>query len=94
MRAVREPAKFITASVDSKPSGLRHLLREMQNRKRKDKLLRNDKIERMPGSYQKSSHNASVSNVSNMSRKPPSSLAVSAADVFRSQNRHIGRVNG
>ena len=42
MQAVREPAKFITASVDSKPSGLRHLLREMQSRKRKDKLLRND----------------------------------------------------
>ena len=34
MSAVREPAKFITASVDSKPSGLRHLLRDMQNRKR------------------------------------------------------------
>lgn len=34
VRAVENPADFIKANVDAKPSGLRHLLREMQSRKR------------------------------------------------------------
>lgn len=34
MRAVDNPADFIRANVDAKPSGLRHLLRDMQSRKR------------------------------------------------------------
>ena len=34
MRAVEDPSKFIRANLEAKPSGLRHLLREMQTRKR------------------------------------------------------------
>jgi len=34
MRAVEDPSKYIRANLDSKPSGLRHLLQEMQSRKR------------------------------------------------------------
>ena len=34
VQAVKDPSSFIRAQVESKPSGLRHLLREMQNRKR------------------------------------------------------------
>jgi len=34
MGAVADPGSFIKANLDSKPSGLRHLLREMQSRKR------------------------------------------------------------
>lgn len=34
MRAVEDPSKFIKANVESTSSGLRHLLRQMQSRKR------------------------------------------------------------
>ena len=34
MQAVADPTRFIKANIDAKPSGLRHLLREMQSRKR------------------------------------------------------------
>ena len=34
MSAVEDPRMFIKAHIDAKPSGLRHLLREMQSRKR------------------------------------------------------------
>ena len=55
-------------------------------------------MERIPGSYKKyahfKKHDASLSNVSDHSKKPPSSLMMSSAEVFRAQNRHIGRVNG
>ena len=34
LSAVTDPSSFIRANLHAKPSGLRHLLREMQNRKR------------------------------------------------------------
>ena len=34
MRAVEDPGSFIKSYLHEKPSGLRHLLREMQTRKR------------------------------------------------------------
>ena len=34
MRAVEDPSSFIKSYLQEKPSGLRHLLREMQSRKR------------------------------------------------------------
>ena len=34
MRAVEDPGSFIKSYLQEKPSGLRHLLREMQSRKR------------------------------------------------------------
>ena len=34
MRAVENPGNFIKSYLNEKPSGLRHLLREMQGRKR------------------------------------------------------------
>ena len=34
MQAVADPGSFIKSYLHEKPSGLRHLLREMQNRKR------------------------------------------------------------
>ena len=36
MSAVKDPSSFIRSYLEEKPSGLRHLLREMQSRKRED----------------------------------------------------------
>lgn len=33
MRSVEDPKEFIKANLEAKPSGLRHLLRQMQSRK-------------------------------------------------------------
>ena len=56
VRAVDDPVKFIRENVESKPSGLRMLLRDMQSRKRaqgesKDKKMLN---EVSPSAYMRS----------------------------------------
>ena len=40
LSAVADPGGYIKANLDSKPSGLRHLLREMQSRKRVNGIAR------------------------------------------------------
>ena len=44
MRAVENPGGFIKANLDSKPSGLRHMLREMQSRKRVQGIKRDQQL--------------------------------------------------
>ena len=44
MSSVREPAKYISDSLDSKPSELRRLLRDMQNRCSSVGDLRSNKL--------------------------------------------------
>ena len=44
VRAVEDPSSFIKANLESKPSGLRHLLREMQSRKRLNGVKRDPKL--------------------------------------------------
>ena len=53
VRAVNDPSSFIKANLDSKPSGLRHLLREMQSRKRVSGIPRDKKLvkEVSPSAY-------------------------------------------
>ena len=44
VRCVDDPADFIRGQVDGKQSSLRHLLREMQNRKKTKADIRNEAL--------------------------------------------------